>query len=110
MPADTVAPAINQRQAEIAKLDVALRAPRQAPPNIEKLRAALALRAEQWKAELRAEPKVARLVLRRLVGPLTLFEPAPEWCRWEAQPKTDLLEGLVQLGTSPAGFEPAFWP
>ena len=69
-----MAPAINQRQAEIAKLDVALRTPRQAPPNIEKLRAALEQRAAQWKAKLRAEPKVARLLLRRLVGPQTLWD------------------------------------
>jgi hypothetical protein len=36
-----IAPAIRQREAEIARLEAALRAPRQAPPNIEKLRAAL---------------------------------------------------------------------
>ena len=36
-------------------------------------------RSEQWQANLRSEPKVARLLLRRLVGPLTLGEP----CRQE---------------------------
>jgi len=33
-------------------------------------------RSEQWQANLRSEPKVARLLLRRLVGPLTLGEPS----------------------------------
>ena len=78
--------------------------PRQAPPNIETLRAALTLRATQWKAELRAEPKVARLLLRRLVGPMTLWDEADAGLRWDAETKPhELLEGLVQLGTSPAG-------
>jgi hypothetical protein len=39
-------------------------------------------RAEEWKADLRSEPKVARLLLRRLLGPLTLWdaaEPASEF-------------------------------
>jgi hypothetical protein len=36
-------------------------------------------RSEQWQANLRSEPKVARLLLRRLVGPLMLGEP----CRQE---------------------------
>jgi hypothetical protein len=104
VPADTVAPAINQSQAEIARLDVALRTPRQAPPNIEKLRATLEQRATQWKAELRAEPKVARLLLRRLVGPLTLWDEADAGVRWEAETKTDeLLDGLVHLVASPPG-------
>jgi hypothetical protein len=104
VPADTIAPAIRQREAEIARLDVALRAPRSAPPNIDKLRAVLTQRAEQWKADLRAEPKVARLILRRLVGPITLWdalEPGSAWVQWEASVTADLLEGLVQLVTSP---------
>ena len=46
-----------------------LRTPRQARSDIAKLRAALEQRAEEWKATLRAEPKVARLLLRRLIGP-----------------------------------------
>ncbi len=113
MPAEAIAPVVRQYQAEVARLDVQLRTPRPAPPNLDKLRAALTQRAEQWKAELRAEPKVARLLLRRLVGPLTLWDatdPGPEWVEWEASVTTELLEGLVQLGTSPTGFEPVFWP
>ena len=67
---ETLAPKIREREAQIEKLDVTVRMPRQQPPNIEKLRVALQQRAEEWKAELRAEPKVARLLLRRLVGPM----------------------------------------
>jgi hypothetical protein len=64
--AETIAPAIKAREAEIARLDVPLRAPRHAPPNIDKLRKALRQRQAQWKAELRSDdPAVARLVLRR---------------------------------------------
>lgn len=44
---------------------------------------------------------MARLLLRRLVGPLTLWDEAEAGVRWEAETKTDLLDGLVQLGTSP---------
>ena len=40
------------------------------------LRAALEQRADEWKADLRAEPTVARRLLRRLVGPLTLWDAA----------------------------------
>ena len=101
--------AIREREVQIAKLDVQLRAPRQAPPNIEKLREALHQRAEEWKADLRAEPKVARLLLRRLVGSLTLWdaaEPAAEWDEWVASLTPALLEGLahpVHHGSSPTG-------
>jgi site-specific DNA recombinase len=113
VPADSVAPAIREREAEIARLETRLRVPRKPIPNIERLREALTLRAEEWKAELRSEPQVARLVLRRLIGPLTLWEePRPEFIRWEASPKTELLEDLAPTlhMASPAGFEPAFWP
>ena len=103
VPAETIAPKIRGRQSALAKVDAQLRIPRQAPPNMEKLRAALTQRAEQWKADLRAEPKVARL-LRRLVGPLTLWEETEAGPRWEAETTPEnLLDGLVQLGTSPAG-------
>jgi hypothetical protein len=81
--------------------------------DIDMLRAALEQRAEEWKADLRSEPKVARLLLRRLVGPLTLWdaaEPASEFVDLDAPAKPGLLEGLVHDGTSPTGFEPVFWP
>jgi hypothetical protein len=53
---------------------------------------------------LRAEPKVARMLLRRLVGPLTLWEdePRPAWIRREAQANAEgLLDGLVHHVASP---------
>ena len=116
VPAGTVADAIRDREAQIAKLEAKLRVPRQAPPNIERLREALSLRAEQWRSDLRSEPQVARLVLRRLVGPIALWEePRPDYVRWEAprQPE-NLLIGLEGersvLVASPTGFEPVFWP
>ena len=70
-------------------------------------------RAEQWKADLRTEPKVARLLLRRLVGPLTLWnaaEPSAEWIEWETSVTPASLEGLtpIQVVASPTGFEPVF--
>jgi hypothetical protein len=53
------------------------------------------------------------MVLRRLVEPLTLWDESerPERIRWEASPKTDLLDDLAPTleGTSPTGFEPVFW-
>jgi site-specific DNA recombinase len=109
VPADTVAPKIRERETQIARLDVQLRTPRQQPPNIEKLREALMQRAAQWKADLRDEPKVARLLLRRLVGPLTLWDaavPSAEWLEWDAALTPALLEGLVpiQVVASPTGF------
>jgi DNA invertase Pin-like site-specific DNA recombinase len=114
VPPESVAPLVRTNQTEIAKLDVRLRMPRVPRLDHERLRAALEQRAEQWKADLRREPAIARLMLRRLVGPLTLHDEAdrPEWCRWKAQPTTELLDGLAPTlqGTSPAGFEPAFWP
>ena len=69
------------------------------------LRAALEQRAARWKADLRAEPKVARLLLRRLVGPMTLWGEAEGGLRWDAEQTAadSLLDGLVQLGTSPTG-------
>jgi hypothetical protein len=42
-------------------------------------------------------------MLRRLVGPLTLFEPAPDYIKWKAAPTVELLDGLATLdGTSPS--------
>jgi len=83
-----------------------LRIPRVPRLGHERLRAALEQRAEQWKTELRAEPRIGRLMLRRLVGPLMLWDEAerPEWCQWKAAPATELLDGLATLeGTSPRG-------
>lgn len=109
--AETVAPKIRERRARIAALDVKLRTPRPAPLNIEWLREALMQRAEQWKADLRAEPKVARLLLRRLVRPLTLWDaatPTSEWIEWEAPVTAGLLEGLAPIQVV-ASLMPASW-
>ena len=113
MPADSIAPVVKQYQAEIAKLDVVLRAPKTAPPNLKKLRAALEQRATEWRATLRDEPIVARRLLRRLVGPLTLWdasEPEAAWVDFETVLTPALLEGLapIQVVASPTGFEPVF--
>ena len=116
VPGATVAPLIRDNESAIRKLDAQLRKPRVPKLGQERLRAALEQRAAQWKADLRAEPNLARMVLRRLVAPLTLWEetvesPRPKWIEWKAEPKTDLLDGLATLlVASPAGFEPAFWP
>jgi site-specific DNA recombinase len=113
--ASTLAPKIKERETVLAQLDKQLRAPRQAPVNVAQLRDALTQRADQWRADLRGAPDVARLVLRRLIGPLLMFEPAPDYIPFNASVREGLLDGLVpgqpvHHGTSPAGFEPAFWP
>ena len=110
MPADMIAPVVKQYQTEVAKLDVQLRMPKPAAPDIEQLRAALEQRATEWRATLRAEPTVARRLLRRLVGPLTLWdasEPEAAWIEWETQLKPALLEGLapIQVVASPKGMD-----
>ena len=88
------------RRCEAAKASVEarLRAPRQAT-NIDRLREALTQRAAERRATLREEPKVARLLLRRMVGPLTLFDPADTtaFVDWEASVTPALLEGLVPV-------------
>ncbi len=110
-PAATVAPKIREREVEKTKIEAKLRAPRPEVPDLKKLRAAaLEQRSAQWKADLRAEPKVARLLLRRLIGPIELWEPRPAFVRWEAPAKPALLDGLVHDVASPPGFEPGFWP
>lgn len=43
-------------------------------------------RAEDWRITLRAEPQVARVLLRRLIGPLVLHDESemPEFIRADA--------------------------
>ena len=98
VPAETVAPGIREREVEIARLEVRLRTPRQ-QPNIEKLRDALTQRAAEWKATLRSEPKVARLLLRRLIGPLVLYDEStrPDFIKADAVVKPGLLDGLAEI-------------
>jgi hypothetical protein len=109
---------VKRRYKEASRLDAVLRAPRREQPNIERLREALTQRAAQWKADLRPEPKVARLFLRRLVEPLTVSDPADtaafdEWAasveqepwfdEWVAKWTPALLDGLYIMGTVPSG-------
>lgn len=91
---DTIAPEVRKREAEVNQLEARLRTPRPVRPDIDKLREALTLRADEWKMTLRQEPKVGRLILRRLVEPLTLHDESerPEWIKWDASVRTDLLE------------------
>jgi hypothetical protein len=106
VPPHAVAPLLRKNQAEIRKLEAKLRMPRLPRMNHARLKAALEQRAEQWKADLRAEPHVARMVLRTLVGPLTLWDESerPDCIKWEATPKAELLDGLATLlDTSPNG-------
>jgi hypothetical protein len=118
--AQTIAPKVRAKEDEIARIEAQLRVPRAAPPNVERLRAALEQRAEAWRRELRAEPKVARVLLRRLVGPLTLWNDSErrDWIpavhpdeviSWRAEVKAaGMLEGLVQdpqKVASPKGLE-----
>jgi len=109
VPADTVAPSIRERELEIARLEVRLRTPRQ-QPNIERLRDALTQRAAEWRVTLRSEPKVARLLLRRLIGPLVLYDEStrPDFIKADAVVKTGLIDGLAEIQdvASPPGFEP----
>jgi len=107
---DTVADDIREREAQIAKLDVQLRAPRAARPDIDRLRDALHQRAAEWRETLRDEPKVARLLLRRMVGPLTPFDPADTtaFIEWEASVTPALLEGLAPIHDV-ASLPPASW-
>ena len=83
---------------EIARLEVRIRTPRE-QPNIERLRDALTQRAAEWKATLRSEPKVARLLLRRLIDPLVLDDESttPDFMKADAVVKPSLLDGLADL-------------
>ena len=107
IPAHTIAPAVRDREAQIAALDARLRRPRQEPPNMARLKAALEQRAKEWKRELRAEPRIARMVIRRLVDPIVLHDESerPDFVKWETTPTTGLLDGLAPtlLVSSPPG-------
>lgn len=48
------------------------------------------------------------MLLRRLIGPMVLFEPAPDYCDWETPSEPDISEGLapVQVLASPNGTGP----
>jgi hypothetical protein len=71
-------------------------------------------RAAEWKVTLREEPKVARLLLRRLIGPLVLTDDSqrPDWIDAEAEIKDGLLDGIHLDGihdvASPSGMGSIF--
>ena len=98
--AETLAADIKQREREIAEGRRPAKAPRAQQPDIERLRDALHQRAAQWKSDLRSEPQVARTLLRRLVGPLTLWdasEPDSAFVEWETNVMPAILEGLAPI-------------
>ena len=131
VPAETVAPGIRARELEISRLEVRLRAPLPEAPRIDELRAALLQRAEDWRMTLRKEPHVARVLVRRLIGPLVLYDECtrPDFIKADAVVRLGLLDGMVPHSAytrlaspsndpgvvytgmaSPPGFEPGFWP
>jgi hypothetical protein len=132
-----VGDAIPQREVQIGRLEVKLRQPKRVAPNIEKLMEALTQRAAEWRQTLREEPKVARLLLRKLIGPLVLVYESqnPNFVDADVEIRPALLDGLheaenlaspaerthhanangsgihdVEKLASPTGFEPVFWP
>jgi hypothetical protein len=100
MPAETIAPVIREYEAEIAKLEVEIARPRPAALDKAQLRAALEQRTAEWRAALRAEPEVARVMLRRLIGPITLWheEPVPAFIKKGGQGKENIGEGDILWG------------
>ncbi len=113
VPANTVAPpGIRGRELEISRIEARLRTPRQ-QPNFERLRDAVTRRAAEWKQTLRSEPKVARLLLRRLIGPIELYDASkPEWqmpdfIKADAAVKRGLIDGLAEIREVPPAKEDA---
>jgi len=49
VPPETIAPAIRERQRQLDRIEVLLRAPRTVRPDIDQLRAALEQQASDWK-------------------------------------------------------------
>ncbi len=104
MPPASVAPHIRKREAEITRLDAEIAKPRPQAVDRDELRAALARRTAEWRQMLRGEPKVARLLVRRLLEPLEMaaqtFEECERITRWEAAPRP---EGLLTGGCTSCG-------
>src|SRR5262249_8555811 len=112
----SIAPRLRDIESKISALDARLRRPRREPPDLGRLHDGLTQQADTWRADLRRETEVARAVVRRLIGPLTLYDdtkPSAEWTEWETSVTVGLLDGLgdlYSLVASPTGFEPVFWP
>jgi hypothetical protein len=66
-------------------------------PRIDELREALLQRAENWRVTLRAEPQVARTLVRRLIGAVGALrrEHAPQLHQGGGEVKHSLLDGIV---------------
>jgi hypothetical protein len=101
---------VREREQEIARVEAELRRPRPPRPDVALVRDALLRRSAEWKATLRSEPKVARVLVRRMLEPLALWvgqdprEQVPEWMvpfETAAKPQ-GLLVGLE-------GSHPSWW-
>jgi site-specific DNA recombinase len=127
IPAEEVAPLVLQRRTEVGRLEQKLRIDRPETIDGDRLRAALHQQVEAWRADLRREPRIGNELLRRMVEPLAIRDwSAAELehldreeerlemrlVRWETRSKAAdaLLDSVVQLLASPAGFEPASPP
>jgi hypothetical protein len=75
--AEDVAPVLKEINGRIAKIEAALRRPKPVVMNKARLRAALEQKIADWREVLRGEPRVARLLLRRLIGPITVWQDEP---------------------------------
>lgn len=58
--------------------------------DIEALKAGVERRQSTWREELRRSPDLARVIVRRIIGPITLHTEPPEWLTaWSAEVKLD---------------------
>lgn len=105
VPAASVAPMVREKEAEAARIEARLRVPRAPVADRTHLRAALTGKAEAWSVILRRDPAAARMVIRKLMGPITLWkkEKAPAWL-WKASQKYGLAEDVIPAGGSRSGF------
>jgi hypothetical protein len=71
--------------------------------NRDTLRAALEQRIADWKAELRKDAALARLALRQLIGPMTLWAASVDTVYFDVSPAGAIVQGIVptQLMASP---------
>ena len=92
---EPIAPEIRRREQEIARLEVRLKAPPPQQPRLDELRATLLQRAD-WKKKLRTEPQLARVLLRRMIGPFVLNDESemPDFIKADCEVKNGLLDDL----------------
>jgi len=112
VPATTVAPEIRTREAEIARLDHRLRAPRPTPDR-DRLRDAILQRVAEWRQVLRG--RAARRARAAASSHRAARDdrrqqdarPHPEnQVEWRAERKREALtDGIVDLVASPAGLD-----